>query len=331
MKKTIVLLIVLLLLMQSVYAIPSTWAQREVVKLKLQGVLEGDLANDQKMKQPITREEFAQMAVKLYLKATNQVIEGIATTHPFTDTQNPYVGAAYRLNIVNGISQTRFDPKAHVTREQIATMLHRELTEMGLAKGYQSATPFADQGQISSWAIEGVAFSRFHGLVQGVGNNRFAPKDPATREQVYKLIDNILVKYKLGADYQLAQTQTQTLNGFTIPRASQTQLVIGDNVDQGIVLRIQSGVVSATREPLNMTKQWLEVYDTVASHSQWGYTPAVKLVEHLKDNWQLSSLSYTSNAIYYLLPTGVIQQAKPVKGPYIQISYRSILTLDIYN
>ena len=61
------------------------------------------------MTKPITREEFAELAVLLYEKVTDK--SETVSPNPFTDTTNPQILKAYKLGITAGTSQTTFSPK----------------------------------------------------------------------------------------------------------------------------------------------------------------------------------------------------------------------------
>jgi hypothetical protein len=65
----------------------------------------------------ITREEFAEVAVKLYELYTGKKAEP-APSSTFTDTTNSEILKAYQLGIVSGIGNNIFAPKATSTREQ---------------------------------------------------------------------------------------------------------------------------------------------------------------------------------------------------------------------
>ncbi|MCK8059324.1 MULTISPECIES: S-layer homology domain-containing protein [unclassified Fusibacter] len=327
MKRTLILILALLLTLQGAWALPATWSQRAVFKLNIQGVVEGALSDLNAMQQAITREEFAEMAVRLYIKASGTVLELLPQTHNFEDTDNPYVGAAYRLGIVNGMSSTVFAPKAKVTREQIATMLYRELTILGLSPEYGTQTPFSDDGQIASWAKTGVNYCKFHGLVNGVGNNRFAPKNDATREQVFMLVDNILTKYKWGLDRP--QASTDFINAYKTPTTGATQLVLSERSDMGITLRIQSGFAPEDRSAIDIEQQWLDLYDILIQ--KWSYTGVERLLLQAKDKWESTNLQYSFGEVYYLTSTGTLQSTQPKSKPYIQVRYQGVMLLDIYN
>jgi len=83
------------------------------------------------MSAPITREEFAEVAVKLYEKYTGKnAVAGNMSV--FSDTTNPEVFKAYNLKIVNGTDTAKklFTPKGLVNRQQAAVMLFRTISAM---------------------------------------------------------------------------------------------------------------------------------------------------------------------------------------------------------
>ena len=61
-------------------------------------------------------------------------------------------------------------------------MLARLADAIGKPLEKKTAT-FADNTVISSWAFESVGQLQAVGIMGGIGNNTFAPKDPYTREQ----------------------------------------------------------------------------------------------------------------------------------------------------
>ena len=89
-----------------------------------------------------------------------------------------------RLEYINKylIDNNLFDPNANLTREQAAVMLSRLADAIGKPLPNQAAT-FADNTAISAWAVENAGQVQAAGIMGGVGNNEFAPKDPYTREQ----------------------------------------------------------------------------------------------------------------------------------------------------
>jgi hypothetical protein len=131
-----------------------------------------------KYTQATTRAEFCALAVALYENLKGE-ITGRTT---FTDTNDINVQKCASIGVVSGVGNNRFDPTAQLTREQAAAMLARLADAIGKPLPTTAAT-FADNGSISSWAIESVGQIQAAGIMGGVGNNTFAPKDPYTREQ----------------------------------------------------------------------------------------------------------------------------------------------------
>ncbi|HPW41569.1 MAG TPA: S-layer homology domain-containing protein [Bacillota bacterium] len=134
------------------------------------------------MIQPITREEFAEIAVKLYELYTGK--KGQAGNVRFTDTSNPEILKAANMGMVLGVGDNKFAPKQLVTREQMATILLRALKVLKPAADFSitGVSMFADDKNISAWAKDGVYYSSKAGIIKGVGSNQFDPKDNSTRE-----------------------------------------------------------------------------------------------------------------------------------------------------
>lgn len=141
--------------------------------------------------QPITREKFAEVSVKLYEALSGKKAVASAV-NPFTDTSNPEILKAYSLGIVNGTGATIFSPDTQITREGIATMLMRTVNAAGITLPNVSAVQFSDSGQISSWAKDAVDAMARANIIKGAGNNCFEPQGTATVEQAIIMANRIL-------------------------------------------------------------------------------------------------------------------------------------------
>ena len=156
---------------------PSTWAATEVNAAIAAGLVPKSLQS--KYTQTITRAEYCALAVALYEKHTG---EEITKRKNFNDTDDINVEKMAAVNVVSGIGNNLFDPDANLTREQAAAMLSRLAEAIGKPLQKQAAT-FSDNAAVSSWAFESVGQVQTVGIMGGIGNNTFAPKDPYTREQ----------------------------------------------------------------------------------------------------------------------------------------------------
>ena len=170
----------------------SPWAQGEIAKADEMGLIP-DCLDGADLTADITRAEFAAVAVKAYEALANgKAIP--AVNNPFTDTTDVEVLKAYNIGAVTGTSATTFDPNALLNREQAATMLTRVFKKVSLVGWtlatdsqftlpYEKPALFADDADISDWAKDSVYFMVANGIINGVGNNKFAPKNVTSADE----------------------------------------------------------------------------------------------------------------------------------------------------
>ncbi len=173
----------------------ETWAVPYLEKAVEKGIYP-DILLQTDMTSPITREEFAAVAVAYYEALTGQEATlAVDTVNPFTDvtTEMREVLLAYQLGIVNGLTPTTFGPRSFLTREQAATMLGRvaELVQTGsIGDGSALAgapLTFTDTGAVGAWSANYVKFFVGNGAIGGMGDGTFAPRANMTREQAMKV------------------------------------------------------------------------------------------------------------------------------------------------
>jgi hypothetical protein len=158
--------------------VPSSWAVRYVNEAAELGLVPQNLQSA--YTQATTRAEFTALAVALYEAVTGREITGRVT---FNDTNDVNVEKMAYLGVVMGVGNDRFDPNAQLTREQAAVMIYR-LTVNITGRPLPRISPsFADNANISPWAVSAVGQMQFGGIMGGVGNNQFAPQGDYTREQ----------------------------------------------------------------------------------------------------------------------------------------------------
>ncbi len=94
--------------------------------------------------------------------------------------------------IVNGTSQTTFDPDSPVTREQMVTILYRYATFKGVdVTGQANLHAYADADQISTFAEQAFAWAVNAGVTKGDGV-RLNPHGTAKRCEVAQLLMNYI-------------------------------------------------------------------------------------------------------------------------------------------
>lgn len=103
----------------------SSWAENEIKWANANDLLDLSLlGNDYTW--GINRQQFCSVAVKLAEKLTGKEIAS-APAGTFNDTDNIYVLKAYSAGITSGTGEGTFSPYTTLTREQMATFIHRAL------------------------------------------------------------------------------------------------------------------------------------------------------------------------------------------------------------
>lgn len=163
------------------YSNASVWAKPELDEANEKGLIPASLKGAD-MTKPITREEFAELAVKLF-EITTGIKAQPASPNPFSDTTNPEILKAFNLGITTGTSATTFAPGELTNREQVATMLSRAIRKMVPEDDFSTAgaPTFTDQKDISPWALEHVKYMSKLGIIKG-SDGKFMPKATTTAE-----------------------------------------------------------------------------------------------------------------------------------------------------
>ena len=91
---------------------------------------------------------------------------------------------AAESGIVNGINADRFEPNSPMTREQMLVVLYNYMKYKGYEIPVSQSKSFADESEISSWALEAVQALQGIGIVSGKPGNLFDPTATATRAEV---------------------------------------------------------------------------------------------------------------------------------------------------
>ncbi|MBO7208918.1 MAG: S-layer homology domain-containing protein [Clostridia bacterium] len=168
----------------------SDWAKEELAKAE--AVIPASLKTADLTKN-ITRAEFAAVAVKAYEALKGTVAQPVAT-NPFKDTNDVEVLKAFNIGITTGTSETTFEPAALLNREQAATMLTRAYSKEKVE--FEKPATFADDAQIDDWAQDSVYFMASKGIINGVGDNKFAPDDNCSREQAIIIAARMVANLK---------------------------------------------------------------------------------------------------------------------------------------
>ena len=171
------------------------WAANSVDFMFMNGIINGNSTKNPKIFGPSAKMTRAMLVTVLYRAAGEPTVAGI--TNKFTDNKQGkyYYNAvlwASNLGIVNGATATTFDPDGNITREQIAAILYRYAgspTVTGSLSGY------ADQAQVSSFAVTAMQWAVGSGIITGTpngGKTYLTAKGNATRAQVAVMLHRFL-------------------------------------------------------------------------------------------------------------------------------------------
>lgn len=166
-----------------------SWAKEAIEALAQKGVISGKANGVFAPEDNVTREEF----VKLIVVALE--LEDDKAAAEFSDIEperwsKKYIASAYNLGIISGVTEDKFMPGETLTREQMATIIYRAYSLYGDEK--TSAVAFDDDKDISQYAKEAVGVLAAKGIINGTGNNKFAPKGIVTRAQAAQIVYGLL-------------------------------------------------------------------------------------------------------------------------------------------
>lgn len=120
------------------------------------------------------------------------IFENVTPGDWFYDAVN-YV---YNRGLMQGVSDTLFDPHGTLTRAMVVTILYR-------LEGEPEATPstFLDV-KADQWYTDAIGWAAANEVVEGYDDERFGPMDPVTREQLAA----ILYRYAQYKGYDVMET-----------------------------------------------------------------------------------------------------------------------------
>ena len=99
-----------------------------------------------------------------------------------------YVQWAYQSGILSGMASASISADSNITREEMALLLYNYASRYGInLPKTNAAQSFTDSWNISAAASAAVTALQQAGVINGMGDGTFAPKNTATRGQVAKI------------------------------------------------------------------------------------------------------------------------------------------------
>jgi hypothetical protein len=166
------------------------WYYEAVSFVVEKGIAQGVSGTEFSPQGTVTRAQFITMLCRAY---GIPEMEGDSFADAGDTWYSGYLAAAKQLGISAGVGDNLFAPEQVITREQMMAMLYNYFKSVDPALAAESAAmPYSDAAEISSWAVEGVAYGTAGQWVKGKDGNRFDPQGIATRAELAQIFYNIL-------------------------------------------------------------------------------------------------------------------------------------------
>ena len=105
----------------------------------------------------------------------------------------PYICRAVELGIIEGISDTQFGTGISITREDMAVMIYRSMEKIGIELT-DEGQGFSDENDIAEYAKHPIRVLSGNNIINGVGDDMFAPKKNAGRAEAAVIIHRCVEK-----------------------------------------------------------------------------------------------------------------------------------------
>ncbi len=169
----------------------AEYAKNAVSSLSEKGIVSGYEDGTFRPNLEVTREQFVKMLVEAFDISSEGVTEFGDVPHDAW--YRDYISAACSYGLVNGIGNNMFGTGTSVTREDLCVMISRLIEKKGIEIGNKvGSKSFSDSDSISDYARNAVDLLTGAGVVNGVTDSEFCPKDSATRAQCAVIIYRVL-------------------------------------------------------------------------------------------------------------------------------------------
>jgi len=176
----------------------SHWSVASIDFVNALGIMKGIGEETFAPDEPLTR---AMLVTMLYRTEGEPDVTGVSN---FDDAEKDswYEKAvlwAKQNGIVNGVTETEFSPNENITREQIATILHRyENYKKNDTETFETANidNFDDAEDVSDYAEMSVKWAVGYGLIKGKTSATINPLDNATRAETAAILHRYLTNEK---------------------------------------------------------------------------------------------------------------------------------------
>lgn len=162
------------------------WAKESIEKLAEKKIISGVGEHTFEPDRSITREEFVKMIIVAFGYAL------MPGESPFKDVQpgmwyEDYVLTASKEGLINGVDENTFGVGSNITREDMAVIIERVLSNRGVAFAGEEKY-FNDEIDIADYAKTAVKNLTTLSILSGDDEGNFLPKKNATRAEAAKVL-----------------------------------------------------------------------------------------------------------------------------------------------
>ncbi|WP_227394354.1 InlB B-repeat-containing protein [Jeotgalibacillus aurantiacus] len=155
--------------------------------------------------------------------------EGEEPTEPEKPASNPYI---------KGFEDGTFRPEAAITRQQMAAMLARQLTQSNVPAA--NVSPFSDLKR--AWAVNEIEYVRGAGIMTGHTASEFRPHHSITRAQMAAIATRWIDQKCSGSNtYSLCEASTETYQFTDVPKDHWASEMIEQISQLGIMTGYENG------------------------------------------------------------------------------------------
>lgn len=182
--------------------VANHWAKDAVNDMGARMIVSGTGTERFHPEQDITRAEFAAIMVRglgLRLDSGESVFKDVYRS----DWYHSAIRTAYAYGLLGGLEDGAFRPNEKITREEAMSIVSKAMAVTGLpGRASEQADKtvlqaFSDAGNVSSWALAGVADSVSAGIFSGRSREVLAPQALITRAEAATVMQRLLQKSKL--------------------------------------------------------------------------------------------------------------------------------------
>lgn len=171
-----------------------SWAKTAITELGNKEIITGKEPGKFFPEDNISRAEFIKILVKAF-NFDDETAECDFTDVVEEDWYYNYIAAALKNGLISGYTDDTFKPNNNITREEMAVVISKLLHKIHANISIDTdILQYSDKDDISSYALESVAAVTTLGIMGGMGNNMFSPKETTNRAQAAKVIYETLIR-----------------------------------------------------------------------------------------------------------------------------------------